>query len=114
MTEDEFRIKEEASQDPLSEIMEKLMGCKKIKVTEASDGYKRIATASCAYQLLDFVRDPVKELSRMSFDRMDEEQCDQIELSTMKIQREVATIDRILFDYIVQIDKDTFGKEESE
>lgn len=114
MTEEEFRIKEEVSQDPLSEIMVKIMGCKKIKVIEASDDYKRVATASCAYNLLDFVRDPVKKLSRMSFDRMGEEQCDQMDLSIMKIQREVDTIDRILLDYIIQLDKDMFGKEESE
>lgn len=105
MTEEEFRIKEEVSQDPLSEIMVKLTGCKKIKVIEASDDYKRVATASCAYNLLDFVRDPVKKLSRMSFDRMGEQQCDQMDLSIMKIQREVATIDRILLDYIIQLDK---------
>lgn len=101
MTENEFRMKEEAPQ-------------RKIAPKEVSDDFKLVSTASCAFHFLDITIYPIKKLASMSFDRMDEGLRCQIAHSLMEIDRELATIGYILSDYINQIDEDVFGKEESE
>lgn len=115
MTEDEFKITPEIFNDlDMPEPIKKTLMDLIAKPNPWSEDMRYLATAIGGKDCARLIYEVVCELEEFRYIKMDKEDSDEIELILMRMKKDSRRIHDIIEIYAHALDREYFGKEESE